>query len=89
MISTYLSSVIIYMIIIDCACCIFGNSAKKNGWESTEKSNENKWDVLFILSAVPIVRIAVVVIIFYMATHTKEEFDKWYAEIKDKNSHED
>lgn len=89
MIGNYLASVIVYMIIIYCACCLFGYSMKKNGWASTEKPNENKLAVLFCLSAVPIVRIFVVVIIFYMATHTKEEFEKWRSEVKNDDSHED
>lgn len=89
MIKMYLASVIIYMTIIYCACYIFGHSINKNGWSSTEKPSENKFTALFCLSAVPIVRIFVVVIIFYMATHTKEEFEKWRSEVKNDNSHED
>ena len=88
MLKIYLSSVIIYMIIISCLCFLFHDAIKKNGWASTEKPNVNKLTALFVLSAVPLLRIYVVGLFIYMATHTKEQFEKWQEEVK-KKSHED
>lgn len=79
MLETYLSSVIIWMIIIFCICCIFGNGIKKNGWLDNEsKKSGNRLFVLFTLSAVPILRLCVAGALVYMATTTREEFDKKY-----------
>lgn len=84
----YLTSVIIYMIIIYSMTFIFGDTMKAKGWAASEKPNANKLVILFCLSAVPILRIFVLVSILYMATHTKEEFDKWQEEAKKNKSHE-
>ena len=83
MLKVYLTSVIIYMIIIYCMCAIFMDSIKSKGWISEIKKG-SKLGVLFTLSAVPILRFFVVVLIFYMATHTKEQFDEWYKEVQEK-----
>lgn len=85
----YLTSVIIYMIIIYSMTFIFGDTMKAKGWAASEKPNTNKLVVLFCLAAVPILRLFVIVSIFYMATHTKEEFEKWQEEAKNNKSQED
>lgn len=82
MLRIYLTSVLIYMIIIYCTCAIFEGGIKAKGWISEQKS-KGKWSTLFMLSAVPILRFFVVILIFYMSTHTKEEFDKWYKEVQE------
>ena len=86
MLDMYLTSVLVYMIIIYCMCGIFANSMRDNGWASNETVKTNTWVALFMLSAVPILRIAAIVLIFYMATHTKEKFEKWQAEVREKKN---
>lgn len=83
MLKIYLTSVIIYMIIIYCTCSIFADGIRAKGWISEQKS-KSKLGALFTLSAVPILRFFVVVLILYMATHTKEQFNKWYKEVQEK-----
>ena len=70
MLKFYLTTVVIYMIIIYCMCSIFKNSIRAKGWTCEEK-RVNKFRMLFTLSAVPILRFGVLILIFYMATHTK------------------
>lgn len=83
MLKFYLTTVVIYMIIIYCTCSIFKDGIKAKGWISEGKRG-SKFGALFTLSAVPILRLGVIILIFYMATHTKEEFNKWYADIQEK-----
>lgn len=85
MLKFYLSSVIIYMIIMHAMLSMFKPAMKEKGWLSNETVKTNRIAGLFILSAIPIVRLVIVVFIFYTATHTKEEFDKWQAEVIEQN----
>lgn len=81
MLVTYLSSVIIWMIIIFCACHIFANKIIKNGWVDNENKNRKNWlFTLFALSAVPILRVWIACMVIYMANVTKEEFNDKYGE---------
>lgn len=81
MLETYLSSVIIWMIIIFCDCCIFTNKIIKNGWVDNENKNRKNWlFTLFILSAVPILRVWFACMVIYMANVTKKEFTDKYGE---------
>lgn len=88
MFGMYLSSVFVYMIIIYCTCSICKSSIRDKGWSfsSSETAKTNKWVGLFMLSAVPIVRVAVIVFIVYAATHTKEELEKWQAEVRERQN---
>lgn len=83
MLVTYLSSVIIWMIIIFCACRIFTNKIIKNGWVDNENKKQPHWlFALFALSAVPILRVWIACMVIYMATVTKKEFtDKYGKEL--------
>lgn len=79
MLEVYLSSVIIWMIIIFCICCIFANKIIENGWLDKKNKKYPHWLFsLFVLSAVPILRLFVAGAIIYMAAVTKEEFDNEY-----------
>jgi len=81
MLETYLSSVIIWMIIIFCICCIFTHKINENGWlDNANKKYSNRLFALFTVSAVPILRLFIAGAIVYMATVTKEEFNDKYAE---------
>ena len=86
MLSIYLSSVIICMIIMHAMLSMFKPAMKEKCWLSNETAKTNKLVGLFILSAVPIVRVAIIAFIFYTATHTKEEFEKWQAEVREKQN---
>lgn len=81
MLETYLSSVVIWMMIIFCACRIFANKIIKNGWLDNENKKQQNWlFTLFVLSAVPILRVWIACMVIYMATVTREEFNEKYGE---------
>ena len=86
MLKIYLSSILIWMIILYCTCAIFEKPIKEKGWINAEnKSKDNGLKILFILSAVPIVRLFVFVMLFVMSTYTKEQFDEWCEKVKNKD----
>lgn len=79
MLKIYLSSVIAWMIIIYCVSAILESKLRDNGWpgsDKTQKTKMSKLKALFILSAVPILRLLVVGGVVCMATITKEEYEK-------------
>lgn len=82
MLKIYLTSVIIYMIIIYCTCQIFKDAIRSKGWIN-EKRNGSKLGILFTLSAVPVLRFFIILLVIYMSTHTKEEYEKWYKEFQE------
>ena len=88
MIQVYLSSVAVWMIIIYCLCWLFKNAIKNNGWisQKSDTSKTNKLVVLFVLSAVPIIRFIVCVTIVFMSMYTKEDFEKFKAEVEAERS---
>ena len=78
MLKFYLITVIIWMIIINCTVEIFKDAIKKKtGKADGEKANLFKrLRTLFVLSAVPIVRLIVVGVLIYIATCKQEDFDE-------------
>lgn len=82
MIKFYLQGVLIFMIIIYSSIYIMQDKIKDNGWVDVEKKSDNKWFGLFVVSAIPVVRVLIIVCIFMMAAKTKEEFDKFVEDNK-------
>ena len=78
MLKFYLATVIIWMIVIYCVVAIFQNGiTKKLGTNKEEKASLfKKLKFLFILAAVPIVRLCMVIVIIYIATCKQEDFDE-------------
>ena len=78
MLKFYLTTVVIWMIIIECTTSIFKDAIrKKTGKDGTNKANIFKrFGTLFPLAAIPIVRLVVVIMIVYIATCSQEDFDK-------------
>jgi hypothetical protein len=84
MLKIYLSSVIAWMIIIYCVSAILESKLRDNGWigiDKIQKTKMSKLKSLFILSAVPILRLLVVGGVVCMATITKEEYEKVKADL--------
>lgn len=74
----YLTTIIIWMIIIYCVIAIF-----QKGIVDKLKTNEDKkanffkkFKTLFVFAAVPIIRLFVVILLIYIATCKQEDFDK-------------
>lgn len=77
MLKIYISSVVIWMVIIYCAIKIFGSKIKENGWLGENNTNiVKRITSLFILSAIPILRLLVFAVLIYMSTYTKEQYEK-------------
>lgn len=77
MLKIYLTSVIIYMIIIYCETKIFKNNIIKNGWATEGKKSGSALGTLFCFSAVPLLRLLFVVVLCVMFTYPKEKVDAW------------
>jgi len=86
MLGFYLSTVIIWMIIIACLITIFKDGLNKKLVKKEEKKSIFKTiGALFVLAAIPVFRLLVAIAIVYMATCSQEEFD----ELMGKNKKED
>ena len=74
MLKFYLSTIIIYAIVILSVCNIFYEPIKDNGWFNDIKYNFShmpKYTVLFCISAIPVLRILMIIGIIYMAFNKK------------------
>lgn len=78
MLTFYLSTVVIWMIIILSLILILVEPIDKNGWLIDVNKKGSIKDVvhLFLISTVPILRFALVIILIMMASITEEEFYK-------------
>lgn len=83
MLRIYLTSVLIYMIIIYCESKMFKDNIYKNGWlDNTEKKKNNKLGALFCMSAIPIIRTIIVITFCVMFIYPKEKVKVWIEENK-------
>lgn len=83
MLETYLATIIIYMIVIYGMLYLFAERIAENGWTNGIKPNGTDPRIaLLFLSAIPVLRIAIILCLIYMITHTKEDFEKFKAEHK-------
>lgn len=78
MLTFYLSTVVIWMIIILSLILILVEPIDKNGWLIDVNKKGSIKDVvhLFLISTVPILRFALVIILIMMASINKEKFYK-------------
>lgn len=76
MLKFYFSTVVIYAIIILSAVRMTKDKIIENGWLDGVKANGDKWTTLFCFSAVPVIRIILIVSIFMMASKRKDD-DFW------------
>ena len=76
MLKFYLTSVIIWMIINYSIVTMFGPKIRENGWVQNNNTIIGKWKALFIGSAVPILRLLVLLAFMAMSVYTKEQYDK-------------
>lgn len=85
MFTFYISTVIIWMMIIACMLIIFQNSIIRNGWMGygTHDIQINPLILLFVISAIPLFRFSIAAVMVYMATHTVEQFEEWQERSKE------
>lgn len=85
MLKFYLTTVVIWMIIIRATAQIFEPAIREKGWIKEDKSTKRgRFSILFTLAAVPIIRLFVCVIIVFMSSHTPEQLQ----EMREKNKNE-
>lgn len=78
MLKLYLTTVVIWMIIIYATTKILGPSIKEKGWIKSDTSTKRgKLSTLFVLAAVPLIRLWVWILLFVMCTYTYEQFEEW------------
>ena len=76
MLKIYFSSILIWMIIIYCITFMFKQSIKDKGWIDESKKSKNWIVVLFCIAALPVFRALVAAGILFMASTTKDEYQK-------------
>ena len=85
MLKLYLTTVVIWMIIIWALTQIYEPAIREKGWIKEDKSTKKgRFSILFTLAAVPIIRLFVCWIILFMSSYTPEQLQ----EMKDKNKDE-
>ena len=87
MLEFYLSSVIVWFIILFSEIVIFKDQIYKNGWWDPQKKRNIIRSVFnrILTAAIPIFRLLVAIFIFMMATVSKERFNKIAEEYKTKD----
>ena len=79
MLTFYLSTVVIWMIIFLSLMLILVERIDKNGWLTGDSNKGSVKDIvhLFLISTIPILRLVIVIIFITMASVNKEEFYEW------------
>ena len=87
MLSTYLGSVIVYVIIISCEFMLCKSGIRNNGWlDEQHNSGQSKFGLLFCMSAVPVLRVLLIGVVLVMAVYPKEKVVAYINEHRDLNS---
>lgn len=92
MLKFYLTTVAIWMIIIYCTAAMFENAIdKKLATLPTYKENKKsslfkKFRAHFLLSAVPIVRVTIPLLLIWIAICSQEDFDKMMKITRENNN---
>ena len=89
MLDLYLSSIVIWFIILFSEAIVLKDAIYKNGWlDPQKKSNLIRSILGYVwIAAVPILRLFVAIMVFVMATYSKERYDK-FVELKNKDDEE-
>lgn len=90
MLKFYLISVVIWMIIIRCTMSLFKEAIKKKAEKLIEKGKGvqklslfGSFKTLFVLAAIPVVRLFMVIAFIYIATCSQEDFDELMKKVDD------
>ena len=75
MLKAYLISVVIWMMINYSMIIMFGERVKSNGWVDEHSVPIGKFKILFVMSAVPLVRLLILSCFIYMILNTQAQYD--------------
>ena len=77
MLKAYLISVVIWMIIIYAMAAIFETAIKEKGWTKEKKDKKRGLlSSLFLMAAVPVLRLFICICILVMATYTPGQIEE-------------
>lgn len=82
MLKFYLTTIIVYMILLYCEVKVFKNDIIKNGWGTEGKKDMGAFTILFCYSAIPLFRFVIAVFLLVMAIYPKEKVSAWIEENK-------
>lgn len=84
MIKFYCQTVLVWMMILYCLCCVFEDAINKNGYMDNieEHSNIEEFTEFLKVSAIPLVRLFFAFTIFLMATYPKDVLLEKLEELK-------
>ena len=82
MLKAYLASIVIWMIIIYSTAILLERSIENNGWLDEKDKEGNVPKTLFVISAIPFVRLTAVLCCIFMASCTKEQYTEIVEKIK-------
>jgi hypothetical protein len=87
MLDFYLSSIVIWFIILFSEIIVLKDAIYKNGWLDPQKKRNPIRSIFsyVLVSAVPIFRLFVAIMTFVLATYSKEHYDKFVEELKTKD----
>ena len=78
MLKLYLTTIVVWMIIIYATAKLLGPAIKEKGWIKGDSSTKREsFSILFTLAAVPVIRLLVWAFLFVMCAYTHKEFEEW------------
>jgi hypothetical protein len=86
MLKIYLFSIVIWAIMIYGTIWLFEDKIKENGWLEVKKQQKSPFLTLFLIVAIPIVRVLMFICAIGMIATTKEKFEKWQEELNDESN---
>lgn len=83
MLKLYLTTVVIWMIILWATAKITAPTIKEKGWiKNVPSTKKSGLPTLFALVAIPVLRLLVWIFLFVMCIYTREEVEEWINEQK-------
>lgn len=84
MLITYITSIVVWMIILIGTAYIFEDRIIENGWlEDVKQTDKNPWLLVFFMSSIPLLRVVFFIAEIMMVAATKEEIDELVEDLKD------
>ena len=84
MLIAYVTSIVVWMIILIGTVYIFEDRIRENGWmKDVKQANKNPWLLVFFMSAIPLLRVVFFIAELMMVAATKEEIDELIEDLKD------
>jgi hypothetical protein len=84
MLITYITTIVVWMIILIGTAYIFEDRIRENGWlKDVKQTDKNPWLLVFFMSAIPLLRVVFFISEIMMVAATKEDIDELVEDLKD------